>query len=127
MQRRLSRGAIVTASRCFAINGDEIRTLGPGLTHPGGEGGLEQSGINTVHQDCEPASARHTVNVRQVAAQEILMGFAPGRDIVVVVAVRDGSTHDQEQNFSQGMQDPTHIARIVDRGQMLEQNREAGL
>ena len=37
MQRRLAFGAIMTASRGFAIDGDKVGAVRPGFPHPGGE------------------------------------------------------------------------------------------
>ena len=55
------------------------------------------------------------------------MRLAPGGDVVVVVAVGQGGADHQQQHLRQRVADPAHVARILDRGEVVEQNREAGL
>ena len=50
------------------------------------------------------------------------MRFAPGGDVVVIVAIRDRAANDKEQDLGQRMHDPADIARIVDRGEVLQKN-----
>jgi hypothetical protein len=55
------------------------------------------------------------------------MGFAPGGDVVVVVTVGDGAADHQQKNLGQRVQDPPHIAGVVDRRGVFQQDGEAGL
>ena len=121
------RGTVVAAARGLAVDDDEVRAIGPGLAHPGGEGGREQGGIDPVHQDGEPAAAGDTMPVGQMAAQEVQVGLAPGGDVVVVVAVGHGAADYQQQDFGKRMGDTTNVAWIVDGGAVLKENAEAGL
>ncbi len=126
MGRGGARGAVVAAARGLAVHGDELRARGPGLAHPGGEGGREQGGADAVHQDCEPAPAGGAVLAGQVAAQEVQVGFAPGGDVVVVVAVGHGGAGHEQQHLGQGMGNAAHAARVVDGGEVVQQRAQAG-
>ena len=90
MEGRGAVAPVVAAPRGLAVDGDQGRLLRPALPHPSGEGVGEQRGIDAVHQDREPPFARDAVGVRQVAAQEVDMRDAPVRDVLIVVAIRDG-------------------------------------
>jgi len=91
--------AVMAAARGLAIDGDELRASGPGLAHPGGEGGRERGGVDAVHEDGEPAPAGGAVLVGQVAAQEAEVGLAPCGDVVVVVAVGHGGADHEQQDL----------------------------
>ena len=108
--------AIVAAPGRFAVNGEEVRAVGPCLTHPGGERGLKQRGADPVHQDREPSSTGHAMGKGQMPAKEIEMRLTSASDIVAI---------HQEQYLRQLMQDPPDIARIVDRGKVLQKHRQA--
>jgi len=47
--------------RRLAVDGDEVRSVGPHLPHPGGEAGRKRSGIDPVHQQGEPTTAGNAV------------------------------------------------------------------
>ena len=119
--------AVVAAARGLAVDRHEIGLLRPALPHPGGEGGGEERGVDPVHQDGEPALAGNAVLVGQVPAEEVEMRRAPGGDVLVVVAVGDGAADDEQQDLRQRMQDPPHVARVLDLGEVIEQRREARL
>ena len=127
VQRRRPGAAVVAAARGLAVDGDETGFLRPALPHPCGESGGEQRGIDAVHQDRQPAFAGNAVGVGQVPAQEIEVCGAPGGDVLVIVAVGDGAADDEQQHLGQRMQDPPHVARVLDRSEMIQQRREARL
>ncbi len=54
-------------------------------------------------------------------------GPHPGGDVVIIVAVGDRATDHQQPDLGQRVGDAAHIARIVDGGQMLRQERQAEL
>ena len=101
--------------------------FGPALADPAGEGGGEEARVDPVHQDGEPALAGDAVLAGQVLAEEAEVRRAPAGDVLAVVAVGEGTTDDEEQDFRQRMQDPPHVARIPDLGDVIEQRSEAGL
>ena len=55
------------------------------------------------------------------------MRRAPAGDVLVVVAVGDGTADDEQKDLLQRMQDPPHVAWVLDLGEMIEQRREARL
>ena len=96
-----ARAAVVAAARGLAVDGDEVRPFGPGLAHPGGEGGGEQRRVDTVHQDGQPAPAGDAVLHRADGGAGSPDGLAPRGNMVVVVAVGDGAADHQEQDLGQ--------------------------
>ena len=127
MQRRLAVAAIMAAARGFSVYGDEVGPIGPGLAHPGGEGGGKQRRIDAVHQQRKPAPAGSAVLVRQVAAQEGEVRLAPGRDGVVMVAVGHRRADDEQQDLAKRMGHPPRLARIVDDREVIEKRPETRL
>ena len=77
MQRPGALAAIVAAPRGLAVDRHEIDAVRPAFPHPVREGGGEEAGIDPVHQDGEPALARHAVLIGQVLAEEVEMRRAP--------------------------------------------------
>lgn len=86
MKREFAVTAIMAASGCLAINGDEIRPLRPHFLHPGVETGGVQRGIDPVHQQGELMSAGNAVVIGGNIAQERQMHLAPGPAVPVVIA-----------------------------------------
>jgi hypothetical protein len=117
----------VAAARGFAINGDQIEPVGPGLANPGGEGRRKQRRIDAVHEQGQPASAGRAMRVGQVVAQEAEVRFAPGRDRLVMVAVGHRAADHEKQHLPQRMRDAPGLARIVDDREMIEKRLETRL
>jgi len=105
----------------------ESGLLGPALAHPAGEGGGEERGVDPVHQDGEPALARHALRIGQAPAEKVEMRRAPGGDVLVVVAVGDGAADDEQEDLVEPVGDPPRVARVLHHGEMLEQRCEARL
>lgn len=74
-------------ARGLAVDGDELRRVGPGLAHLCREAGREQGRIDAVHQQGQPAPAGDAMMIGQVGVQELEMGLAPVGDQIVVVAI----------------------------------------
>jgi len=73
MDRCGTAGPVVAAPGGLAVNSRKRRAIGPGVTHPGRDGCLEQRGIDPVHQDNPPASARNAMLTGQMTAQAVQM------------------------------------------------------
>ena len=87
---------IMTAARGLAINCYHIRFAWQSCAHPRRKGVGEKRWIDAVHQDCEPAFARNTILVWEILPQCLQMGFAPTRNIFIVVAAADRATNDKQ-------------------------------
>lgn len=127
MQRGLVLGAIMTATRGLPIDGDELGSLRPGLAHPASEGRREQRRIDAVHEQGEPASARHAVLIRQIAAQEADVGLAPRCNSVEVIAIGHGGADDEQQHLAKRMRDAPGLARVVNDREMVEKRFQTRL
>ena len=62
---------------------------------------------------------------RAKAAQEIQMMFAPGRNVVEVVAGGNGCASHKKQNLGQRIHDPPRFALILNLRKMLQQQRQS--
>ena len=101
VERCRAGAPIVAAARGLAVDRHEAGLVGPALPHPVREGGGEERGVDPVHQDGEPAFAGHAVRVGQVPAEEVEVRGAPGGDVLVVVAVGDGTKNSDEKQAQQ--------------------------
>jgi hypothetical protein len=61
VQRLLAALAIMAAPRRLAIDGDQIRPVGPAFGHPGRKAGCERVRIDPVHDNPQPIGARNAV------------------------------------------------------------------
>src|SRR5215217_4977405 len=61
--------------------------------------------------------------VGQEAAQERQVRLAPFGDPLVIVAIGDGATHDQQQHLRQRMGYTPLIPRVIDDRKMVQQQR----
>lgn len=120
MRRRPADGAVVAAARGLAVDGHEVGLLRPGVLDPSREGLREKVRIDPVHQDGQPATARHPAMVGQIASQDRQVGFAPLSDQVVVVAVADRAADHQEQHFRRGMRHLLGNTWVLDLSKMIE-------
>ena len=91
------------------------------------EGGGEERGIDPVHQDGQPALAGDAMLIGRMPAEKVEMRRPPGGDVLVVVAVGDGTADDEKQDLRQRMQDPPHVARVFHPSEMVEQRGKARL
>ena len=126
MQGRFAFGPAVAAPRCLAVDGGKGRFVRPGLAHKSRERLLEQAGVDPVLEHGEPAPARRAALIGQIAPQEIDMGFAPRRDVLIAVAVTYRAAHREQQDFRQRIHHPPGFARIVDLRKVMQQRLEAG-
>ena len=92
---------------------------------PALEGRSKQRGIDPVHQDREPALARNPMITGQKPAQEGQMCRAPGGDVLVVIAIRDGPADHRQQDLRERMQDPPDVARVLHRREVIQQRSKA--
>ena len=116
---------IVRAPRGLAVDGDEVGTVRPHLGHPALEATLEQDRIDPVEQDAQPALAGDAVVEGREAAQELQVMPAPGGDVVEVVAGGDGAADHQQQDLAQRIHHPPGLARVLELGKVLQQQRQA--
>lgn len=79
------------------------------------------------HQNGEPAIAGNAVMIGQKAPQKIQMGLAPFRDALVIVAIRDGAAHHQQEGLCQRVGHPPRLTPVFDDGKMIEQRPKARL
>ena len=124
MQGLGSLPAVVGAPGRFAINSDELRPIRPRRRHPALEAALEQNRINSIEQNAQPALAGNAVFEGRKAAQHIKMRFAPGHDVVEVVARADRTANDQEQHFAHRKKHPPRLSLVRNLGKMLQQQRQ---
>ena len=127
MQRPLVGVAIMAAPRGFAVNGHEIGAPRPSLRHPGAKRRREHLRIEPVHQGAQPIRAGHAKMEFAKPAQEVEVGFSPIDDVLVVVAIGDGGADDQEQHLPQRIHHPPRLALVLNRGKMLQKQRQARL
>jgi len=121
MQRCFASGAVVAATRRLAVESDEGGRVVAQLAGPIHEAGREQRGIETVHQDVEPAPAGHAVVKGQKTAQKIEMRLAPGGDVIEIIARGDRRAHHQQQHFGQRMGHTPWLARVFNDRKMIQQ------
>jgi hypothetical protein len=110
----------VAAPRGLAVERDEGRRVVAHRASPIHETGREEFGVDAVHQDVEPATARHAVVEGQKAAQKFKMHLAPGGDVIEIVAGRDRPADHQQQHFAQRMRHPPLLARILNDRKMIQ-------
>jgi hypothetical protein len=127
VERAGALAAIVAAAGSLAVDRHQIDLFRPDLPDPVREGGGEERRVDPVHQDGKPALTRDAMRVGLVLAEEVEMRRAPGRDVLVVVAVGDGAADDQQQDLGQRVQDPPHVARVFHLREVIEQRGEARL
>ncbi len=65
--------------------------------------------------------------IGQIAAQERQMPLAPGRNGVIVVAVRHRAANHQQQHLRQGMRHAPSLPGILDDGKMVEERPKTRL
>src|ERR1043166_2338470 len=65
--------------------------------------------------------------VGQEAAQELQMRLAPCGNPLVIVTIRDGAAHDQQQHLGQWMGDTPLLPRVIDHRNMIQQCTKARL
>ena len=133
MQGRSASGLVVARPRGLApglrrgrLDGDKGGLVRPCLAHEGCEGRLEQDRIDPVHEQGEPAPARRSTLIGQIAPEEVQMRLATGRDVLVVVAVAHRGAHREEKDLPQRIHHPPRRARILDPREMVQQRLEAG-
>src|ERR1700722_18444821 len=64
---------------------------------------------------------RIAVVIRREFSQEVEMVFAPGGDLVEIVARGDGGAGQQQQDLGQRVDDPPRLAVVIEPGKMLQQ------
>ena len=116
--------SIVAAARGLAVDGHEIGLVRPAFGHPRRKAGREQVWIDPIHHCAQPIDAGDAEVKLREATQERQVRFAPIDNVVVVVATRNRSAHDQKQNFAQGIRDLPRLPRILDRRKVIEQETQ---
>ena len=64
---------------------------------------------------------RRALRAGQMPLQRFQMRHAPGGDVLVIVAIRDGPANDEQQHLGQRMQDAPQVARVRHMAEMIEQ------
>jgi hypothetical protein len=92
MQRLQPLAFVVGAPRCLAVDGDEIMAIRPERRNPALETTPEQDRIDAVDEVAQPALAGNAEVEFREAAQKGEMAFAPGGDLVEIIATTYGCT-----------------------------------
>src|ERR1700722_13182161 len=79
---------VVGAPRRLSIDGDEIVPARPKGGGPALETRAEQERIDPVHKRAHPTGARSAMIEWREVAQEIEMMFAPGGNVIEIIAGR---------------------------------------
>src|SRR5271155_487506 len=108
------------AARGLAVDSYEVGAVRPRLAHPGGESSREQTWIDPVHQQRQPAPGRNPVVEGPIPAQKPKVRSSPSRDRFVVVAVGDRAANNQKQRLGQRMGEAPRIARILNPAEMIQ-------
>jgi len=117
----------VAAAQGLTVDRHQIELVGPALRHPGRKAGHEEVWIDPVHHRAQPIGAGNSVVELRKASQERQMRLAPIHNVLIVVAVRDRPTHDQEQNLTQRIGDLPGLPRILDLRKVIEQQAQPWL
>ena len=112
VQRFEALSFVVRAERGLAVDGDEDVPTRPQRVNPILEASCECLRIDPVHQRAQPALAGDPIVIRREFSQEVEMVFAPGGDLVEIVARGDGGAGQQQQDLGQRVDDPPRLALV---------------
>ena len=122
----LHAGALIpAAAHRLAVECDEIGSIRAQAHGPGHEASLKQHRIDAVEHHAKPVFLGRPKKILRIALQERLMPFAPGRDLVIVVASRDRGAGDEKQDLRQRILDLAALARITHRSKVVEHQTKA--
>jgi hypothetical protein len=116
---------IVGTARGFAVDRDELVPVRPERRDPAVETAAEQDRVDPVDEGAHPALARDAMMELRKAPQKAEMVFAPGDDVVEVVAGRNGGASHQQQNLLERIHHPPGLAVIPELGEMLQQQGQS--
>src|SRR5438874_8611586 len=109
--------------RGLAVDGDEFVAVRPERRDPAVETAAEQDRVDPVDEGAHPALARDPVMEFRKAPQKAEMVFAPGDDVVEVVAGRNGGAGYQQQHLLERIHYPPGLAAIPELGELLQKQR----
>src|SRR5208283_4152175 len=105
MQRLQPLAFIVGAPRGLAVDGDEVVTTRPERRDPALETTPEQDRVDAVDEIAQPALAGNAEMEVREAAQKSQMAFAPGGDLIEIIARTYGRTCQQQQDLGERIHD----------------------
>jgi hypothetical protein len=120
VQRAVPAATIVATPRGLAIDGDQRRGIGAQRQGPVGEARLKQCRVDAVHHRPQPVGAWRAEMKLAETPQKSYMRHAPRRDLVVVLTVGDGRSHDHEQDFIERVAHFLWYARVLDRPKVIQ-------
>src|SRR6266852_7039266 len=100
---------VVGSARRFAVDGDEFVPVRPERGNPAVETTAEQDRIDPIDEMPQPALAWNAVMELRETPQEGEMVFAPGDDVVEIVARSDRRARHQQQDLLEGIHDPPRL------------------
>ncbi len=120
MQRLQPFAFVVGAARGLAVDGDELVPTRPQRRDPALETTPEGQGIDPIDQCAQPALAGNAVMERREPSQKIEMMFAPGDDVVEIVAGGDRGAGQQKKHLGQGIHTRQGSRVVRELGKMLQ-------
>jgi hypothetical protein len=120
VQRAAATLPVVAAARGLAVDGDQLGRVGPEALRPIAKAGLKPVRIEAVHHRPQPIGARRPEVELGKAPQEGQMIASPQRDLVIILTIGDRRRDHQEQYLAQQVAYLGRLARIIDRGKMLQ-------